>query len=179
MLASLLPDIYRETNPRIELQHEVEMGPFKHVVDDGLELRKSAFECLYSLVEHCMEQLQLGEFIARIQSGLNDQHDIKQLSYLTIIRLSEICSLQLAPHAEEIVKIMKTQLLTKPKQNAVKLENDKQEEIKRCVIKALLAMKNMQAHERLISVQEFYDFISLSPELAAMMNEIRLESNTR
>uniref|UniRef100_A0AC34QER3 TATA-binding protein interacting (TIP20) domain-containing protein n=1 Tax=Panagrolaimus sp. JU765 TaxID=591449 RepID=A0AC34QER3_9BILA len=179
LLGSLLPDIYNETNPHPDLQHEVEMGPFKHLVDEGLELRKSAFECLYSLAEHCMEQLQLGEFIIRIQNGLNDHHDIKQLSYLTIVRLSEICPLQLAPHAEEIVKIMKNQLLIKPKQNSVKLENDKQEEMKRCVIKALLAMKNMQAHERLIAVQEFYDFINSTPELSAMMNEIRSENSSR
>ena len=32
-----------------ELIHEVEMGPFKHPVDDGLDLRKVSYICMYFL----------------------------------------------------------------------------------------------------------------------------------
>jgi len=39
-LQSLLPLVYRETVVRPELVREVQMGPFKHKVDDGLEVRK-------------------------------------------------------------------------------------------------------------------------------------------
>ena len=34
------PQLYNETQKRKELIREVEMGPFKHEVDDGLDLRK-------------------------------------------------------------------------------------------------------------------------------------------
>uniref|UniRef100_A0A1I7XN03 CTP synthase n=1 Tax=Heterorhabditis bacteriophora TaxID=37862 RepID=A0A1I7XN03_HETBA len=44
LLDILLPSIYSETKVRKELIREVEMGPFKHQVDDGLDLRKAAFE---------------------------------------------------------------------------------------------------------------------------------------
>ncbi|KAF9344058.1 Cullin-associated NEDD8-dissociated protein 2 [Mortierella sp. NVP85] len=40
-LGQLLPLWYKETNVESELIHIVEMGPFKHRVDDGLEIRKS------------------------------------------------------------------------------------------------------------------------------------------
>jgi len=43
-LPSLLQALYEETKVKQELVREVEMGPFKHVVDDGLDLRKAAFE---------------------------------------------------------------------------------------------------------------------------------------
>jgi cullin-associated NEDD8-dissociated protein 1 len=43
-LPELLPALYNETNVKMELVREVEMGPFKHIVDDGLDLRKAAFE---------------------------------------------------------------------------------------------------------------------------------------
>lgn len=43
-LPELLPALYEETKVKQELVREVEMGPFKHIVDDGLDLRKAAFE---------------------------------------------------------------------------------------------------------------------------------------
>ncbi|VDN21339.1 unnamed protein product [Gongylonema pulchrum] len=44
LLDILLPSLYGETVVRKELVREVEMGPFKHTVDDGIDLRKAAFE---------------------------------------------------------------------------------------------------------------------------------------
>ena len=43
-LPTLLPLLYGETVKKPELRHEVNLGPFKHTVDDGLEIRKAAFE---------------------------------------------------------------------------------------------------------------------------------------
>jgi len=40
LLTSVLPLLYKETKVRKDLIREVEMGPFKHTVDDGLDLRK-------------------------------------------------------------------------------------------------------------------------------------------
>jgi len=71
LLKELLPKLYNETRVRPELIREVEMGPFKHTVDgrekktsfielkhfcvsvylDGLDLRKAAFECMYTLLD--------------------------------------------------------------------------------------------------------------------------------
>lgn len=39
-LDQLLPAVVADTNIKPELIREVQMGPFKHKVDDGLELRK-------------------------------------------------------------------------------------------------------------------------------------------
>jgi cullin-associated NEDD8-dissociated protein 1 len=40
ILEQLIPLLYAETVVKEELIHTVEMGPFKHKVDDGLEIRK-------------------------------------------------------------------------------------------------------------------------------------------
>ena len=71
LLKELLPKLYNETRVRPDLIREVEMGPFKHTVDgerfhfdpglseesnllfivDGLDLRKAAYECMYTLLD--------------------------------------------------------------------------------------------------------------------------------
>jgi len=42
--------LYRETVIKPELVRTVQMGPWQHKVDDGLEARKTAYETLYTLV---------------------------------------------------------------------------------------------------------------------------------
>ena len=49
-LPSILPTLYAETTVKPELIRTVQMGPWTHKVDDGLETRKTAYETLYTLV---------------------------------------------------------------------------------------------------------------------------------
>lgn len=44
-LGQLLPYVMRESVIKKELIREVQMGPFKHMVDDGLEVRKVSYHC--------------------------------------------------------------------------------------------------------------------------------------
>ena len=80
LLRTVLPQLYNETQKRKELIREVEMGPFKHEVDDGLDLRKAAFECMYTLLEKCIDRLDIFEFLSHVQDGLKDHYDIKVIS---------------------------------------------------------------------------------------------------
>lgn len=53
------------------------MGPFKHTVDDGLDVRKAAFECMYTLLDNCLECLDIFEFLNHVEEGLKDHYDIR------------------------------------------------------------------------------------------------------
>lgn len=88
---SLIHYLYRETKIRKELIREVEMGPFKHTVDDGLDLRKAAFECMYTLLDSCLDRIDIFEFLNHVEDGLKDHYDIKMLTYLMLVRLSTLC----------------------------------------------------------------------------------------
>ena len=85
LLRTTLPQLYNETQKRKELIREVEMGPFKHEVDDGLDLRKAAFECMYTLLDTCIDRLDIYEFLSHVQDGLKDHYDIKVLNFKLMI----------------------------------------------------------------------------------------------
>lgn len=91
LLPELLPLLYEETKPKRELIREVEMGPFKHTVDDGLDIRKAAFECMYTLLEQGLDRVDIMLFLEHVQIGLNDHYDIKMLTYLMTARLAHLC----------------------------------------------------------------------------------------
>lgn len=56
---------------------QVEMGPFKHTVDDGLDVRKAAFECMYTLLESCLDRLDIYDYLNHVEDGLKDHYDIR------------------------------------------------------------------------------------------------------
>jgi hypothetical protein len=74
-LQTLLPTLYQETVIKPDLIRTVQMGPWTHKVDDGLEARKTAYETLYTLVwtsslsdsEHLLKASAAGHML--IQAG--------------------------------------------------------------------------------------------------------------
>lgn len=66
------------------------MGPFKHTVDDGLDIRKAAFECMYTLLDSCLDRLDIFEYLNYLENGLRDHYDIKMLTYLMVSRMAQI-----------------------------------------------------------------------------------------
>ena len=73
------------------------MGPFKHEVDDGLDLRKAAFECMYTLLDTCVDRLDIFEFLSHVQDGLKDHYDIKVRTKLIFLLLIDTSTLNNNP----------------------------------------------------------------------------------
>ena len=89
-LPVLAPWIFKQTQVDPALIRDVEMGPFKHKVDDGLDVRKSAFDCLYSIMEIAPYAMPMSDFVGSVCSGLSDVHDISLLSQLMVLKLCTI-----------------------------------------------------------------------------------------
>ncbi|KAJ4362409.1 hypothetical protein N0V83_010502 [Neocucurbitaria cava] len=137
-LDQLLPLAMKETIIKPELIREVQMGPFKHKVDDGLEIRKSAYETLYALLEKAFVRLspiEISDFFDRIVAGITDEHDIRILCNLMLTKLMVIAPDQVHSRLESIAENFRTVLLVKPKENAVKQEIEKNQEGAKGVLK--------------------------------------------
>ncbi|EPQ30131.1 uncharacterized protein PFL1_02248 [Pseudozyma flocculosa PF-1] len=142
-LGTLLPLLYGETHVREELLRKVSMGPFTVTTDDGLDLRKNAYETMYQLLDTCLSRIRLPEFLDRVIAGLSDDDGIKVLCYLTLIRVSELAPLQLCQRLDDLSDPVSATLKTKLKENSTKQEIEKAGELQRFVFRALVALSKM------------------------------------
>ncbi|KAF2225942.1 armadillo-type protein [Elsinoe ampelina] len=139
-LSELLPLTMKETIIRPELIREVAMGPFKHKVDDGLELRKSAYETLYALMDSAFSSLPIGEFFDRVIAGIGDEHEIKILCCLVLTKLITIAPVETSRNLEKFADAFRAPLAFKPKDNAVKQELEKLQEHNKAILKVMVQM---------------------------------------
>lgn len=139
-LTELLPFVMHESVVKPELIREVPMGPFKHKIDDGLEVRKSAYETLYSLMEIAFSRLSILTFYDRVLAGLRDQHDIRALCSLMLTKLVSLDPEETARRLDSIADAFRGILSVKLKDNAVKQEIEKQDEAVRSVLRVTLLL---------------------------------------
>jgi len=178
LLRDVLPQLYNETQKRKELIREVEMGPFKHEVDDGLDLRKAAFECMYTLLDTCVDRLDIFEFLSHVQDGLKDHYDIKMLTYLMVARVSQLCPGAVLQKLEKLVEPLKLTCTTKVKANSVKQEYEKQDELKRSAMRAVAALLTIPGADKHPQLNEFITQIKSTPELANLFESIQKDTSS-
>ncbi|KAJ3095068.1 Cullin-associated NEDD8-dissociated protein 1 [Phlyctochytrium planicorne] len=140
-LDELLPLLYSETIVKQELIHIVEMGPFKHHVDDGLDARKSAYECMFTLLETCLSRIEVFGFLDRAIHGLSDpSQEVKTLCHVILQRLASLTPAALANRLEATIAPLKDTINLKPKANAVKQEIEKLNDLIRSAVRTALIL---------------------------------------
>lgn len=103
------------------------MGPFKHKVDDGIDIRKSAYETMYSLMETSFSGIDIVQFYDRIIAGLSDEYDIRSLCNLMLTKLVTLNVDETSRRLDDVAAAFKVTLSTKLKESAVKQEIEKQD----------------------------------------------------
>ncbi|XP_019360212.1 PREDICTED: cullin-associated NEDD8-dissociated protein 1-like isoform X1 [Gavialis gangeticus] len=176
LLNTVLPHLYNETKIRRELIREVEMGPFKHTVDDGLDVRKAAFECMYTLLESCLDRLDIYEYLNHVEDGLKDHYDIRMLTFIMLARLSTLCPNAVLQRLERLIEPLRATCSTKVKAGSVKQEFEKQDELKRSAMRAVAALLTIPEVEKSPVMAEFSSQIRANPEMASLFESIQKDS---
>uniref|UniRef100_A0A803NAM7 TATA-binding protein interacting (TIP20) domain-containing protein n=1 Tax=Chenopodium quinoa TaxID=63459 RepID=A0A803NAM7_CHEQI len=144
LLPEMLPLLYDQTVVKQELIRTVDLGPFKHVVDDGLELRKAAFECVDTLLDHCLDQVNPASFIIpHLKSGLDDHYDVKMPCHLILSKLADKCPSAVLAVLDSLVDPLQKTINFKPKQDAVKQEIDRNEDMIRSALRAIASLNRI------------------------------------
>ncbi|KAM4741849.1 cullin-associated NEDD8-dissociated protein 2 [Anableps anableps] len=173
LLGTILPHLYKETQIRKDLIREVEMGPFKHTVDDGLDVRKAAFECMYTLLDSCLEGLDVLQFLDHVEEGLKDHYDIRMLTFLMLARLVSLCPAAVLQRLDRLVEPLKATCTTKVKAGSVKQEFEKQEELRRSAMRAVAALLAVPEVERSPSMAEFANQIRSNADMASIFQSVQ------
>ncbi|XP_051483107.1 cullin-associated NEDD8-dissociated protein 1-like isoform X2 [Apus apus] len=176
LLTAVLPSLYDETKVRRELIREVEMGPFKHTVDDGLDVRKAAFECMYTLLESCLDRLDIYEYLNHVEDGLKDHYDIRMLTFIMLARLCTLCPSAVLQRLERLIEPLRATCSTKVKAGSVKQEFEKQDELKRSAMRAVAALLTIPEVEKSPAMADFSSQIRASPEMASLFESIQKDS---
>ncbi|KAI5241891.1 TIP120-domain-containing protein [Aureobasidium subglaciale] len=158
-LDTLLPLALKETVINTELIREVSMGPFKHKVDDGLELRKSAYETLYALMETAFSRIPIPAFYDRVQAGVGDEHEIKILCCLMLTKLVTLAPEETVRRLESLAASFRAVLAFKPKDTAVKQELEKLGEHNKAIAKvSVIINKTLPAETTADHVRAWADY---------------------
>nr|XP_048325938.1 cullin-associated NEDD8-dissociated protein 1 isoform X2 [Ziziphus jujuba var. spinosa] len=176
LLPELLPLLYDQTMVKKDLIRIVDLGPFKHTVDDGLELRKAAFECVDTLLDSCLDQVNPSSFIVPyLQSGLDDHYDVKMPCHLILSKLADKCPSAVLAVLDSLVDPLQKTINFKPKQDAVKQEVDRNEDMIRSALRAIASLNRISGGDCSHKFKNLMNEISKSPALWEKYYSIRNE----
>lgn len=91
-------------------------------VDDGLDLRQAAFECMDLLLDACPKQLDTSEFTQHLLDGLADEPVIRLLSHPMLSKLCAMAETEVVSKLDKFVEPLQKTLSEKMKNDAVKHE---------------------------------------------------------
>jgi len=166
-IGAVAPAIFAQTPVDKTLVRVVDLGPFKHTVDDGLETRKAAFECLATLLDafrtssaaskvcHDDVPTTTGDFLdgapvgfangvaTAASLGAGDHYDVKIVAHALICALVKSrLGLEAARGVlPETCAAFKATLLAKLKSDAVKQETDRAADLARSCLRAVAALQ--------------------------------------
>ncbi|PKS07262.1 hypothetical protein jhhlp_005864 [Lomentospora prolificans] len=140
-IGNLMPFVLQESVIKPELIREVMMGPFKHKVDDGLEVRKSAYETLYALMETVFSRINNIDFYDRVVAGLRDENDIRALCNLMVAKLAVMDPDETVRRLDSIAEAYRAILSMKLKEGAVKQDVEKHTESNKSILRVTLLLQ--------------------------------------
>ncbi|KAH9279556.1 Cullin-associated Nedd8-dissociated protein 1 [Echinococcus granulosus] len=133
----LVEEVYRGTVVRQDLIREVQMGPFKVYFDDGVELRKTAYECMSTLLENHTDRLSMSTLLDPLIEGLRDNNHVKLVVCHILRRVIQLAPIDIVRKMPELSQALTAILQLQPKGDLVKRETEKLEEVKSCALSVI------------------------------------------
>lgn len=137
----------------------VDLGPFKHEEDFGLDMRKAAFDCMRTFISGPLcGSIQLTSLVEHTLVGLGDHSDVRAIAQLILATAAATpASSQLVAIIDPIVKALEATFSEKVKQNAVRQETERHDD---SIRGALRAVRMLETVPEVSDNRRFQSFMS-------------------
>ncbi|GAA96313.1 uncharacterized protein L969DRAFT_76369 [Mixia osmundae IAM 14324] len=157
IISEIQAQIYERSKIDTGLIRHVEMGPFKMKVDEGLECRKAAFDCMYSSLDACLSRLDLQALMSRLIEGMSDEIEIRALTFLMLTRLANEVPSIVVRRLDETAPAWTLILQEKAKESAVKQELDRLDASQKSALRALASLSRISSAATTPKFQQVVD----------------------
>ena len=131
----------RATLAALKIEHVVDLGPFKHKVDDGLPLRKAALAALATLVDRKAVQ-DTASCVDVVAGALADKNaDVQAQAHQLLVKLCALDSASVLAKADAICEPLDKAVHKKIKEGTAK--DDRAWDLVRSALRAVLAVKEL------------------------------------
>lgn len=193
-LANIVPQL--KTLVELKLERVVDLGPFKHKVDDGLPLRKSAVACVATFVDNAISDLRdrkntdlssvtsapespyirvIPDIVPLVVVALADKSDdIQMAAHSLVCKLCDIVPDVLISHNEAILSNLDKTVNKKIRESAkAGTEADRAYDIIRSGLKAALVLAALpNAREARSFVEKIQKKDKLAAEIARLQKSV-------
>jgi len=150
---SIMPSLYEVAN--LELKRKIDLGPFSHVVDDALPLRKAALSIFATCIENMPGYLDITEFMPVLAKALGDAEDIQLHAHSIVISMCARQPTYVVNAAETFVEPLEKTTNKKPGQKT----GTELERLNEWIKSALRVMMTMSKLEGVMASRKFADFV--------------------
>lgn len=169
----LFPVLLKATE--VKLERVVDLGPFKHKVDDGLPLRKAAFACVDTLLDVLPQQLDIAAFFPYLQLGLKDQDDVQMLCHQILTKICMLKPGSIASSLDLILEPLEKTVNKKTKEDQVGTEVERTKDLVRSGLRVVEALSRVRDTETHPKFHAFHESIKKNTALVKLLEEVKSE----
>ena len=158
---------------KLSLVRVVDYGPFKQKVDDGLLIRKAAFQCIDTVLCQLPHRTDLPTVLRHIEGGLVDHEDVQILTYQIMYNLSARCPTALLEVLDSLPNVIMPGIKAKLKEAKGADGSERAKDVLRVAVRALHALHNIEGVEECSAFCKFYQRVLKTNLLAQMLTEMK------
>lgn len=173
MKEQILPQIYELA--QLNKERKIDLGPFKHTVDDALPIRKAALSVFATCLEKCPSSLDIPAFMPVVAKALADVEDVQLQTHQIVITMCSRHPIPLVAAADSFVAPLE-KTVNKKKGQKTGTELERVYEWIKSGLRVMLAISKLDGAMANRKFADFVDRIKSSSKHQIFLNAVEAEN---